>query len=252
MTANTLDPKSAAGKNDIPPGEYQSSLTILSLPIFLFGILLGIVAAMVILPYWLPNIAQSFTGASPKAFWYMSRGTGFVGLGLLWGSMMLGTGITNKMARLWPGAPTAFAIHEYLSLLGLVFALFHALILLGDQYSQYQLVQLLMPFGSVQYRPFWVGLGQLTFYAWIIVAFTFYIRNQIGPKTWRVIHYGSFICYLGALIHGLMSGTDVGANWAQYFYWITGGSFLFLLIYRILASKKTEPASRPKPESTQP
>ena len=40
--------------------------------------------------------------------------------------MALGLGITNKMARLWPGAPAAFALHEYVSLLGLAFAVFHA------------------------------------------------------------------------------------------------------------------------------
>ncbi len=159
-------------------------------------------------------------------------------MGLLWGSMMLGVGISNKMTHLWPGAPTAFAIHEYLSLLGLTFAGFHVLILLGDQYSKYQLVQLLLPFGSVQYRPLWVGLGQIGFYLWLVVALTFYIRKQIGPKTWRAIHYGSFICYVIALIHGLESGTDTGVNLAQLFYWVTGGSFLFLLLYRIITSKR--------------
>ena len=110
--------------------------------------------------------------------------------------MMLGIGVTNKMARLWPGVPSAMAIHEYTGLLGWFFAGFHALILLGDQYSHYNLVQLLMPFGSVQYRPTWVGVGQLGFYAWFIIAVTFYIRKLIGKKTWRVIHYASFVCYL--------------------------------------------------------
>ena len=166
--------------------------------------------------------------------------------------MMLGVGITNKMARLWPGAPAAFAIHEYLSLLGLAFACFHALILLGDQYSKYQLAQLLVPFGSVQYRPVWVGLGQLGFYAWLILALTFYVRKQIGQKTWRVIHYGSFLCYLVALIHGLTSGTDAGLSWAKDFYWVTGGSFLFLLVYRILTSRKTARRSQASPNSPAP
>lgn len=45
--------------------------------------------------------------------------------------MVLGLGITNKMARLWPGAPTAFAIHEYVSLLGLV--------LMGDHFVDFSL-----------------------------------------------------------------------------------------------------------------
>jgi predicted ferric reductase len=219
--------------------ELESSLSIQAFLVFVLAVFFGLVAAAYVLPIWLPGIADSFAGSNPKAYWYLSRGSGFVALGLLWVSMMLGIGITNKMARLWPGIPPTMAIHEYSGLLGLFFVAFHALILLGDQYSKYLLVQLLMPFGSVQYRPTWVGLGQLGFYAWLIIALTFYIRKAIGKKTWRVIHYASFATYLSALIHGLMSGTDASTIWAQDFYWITGGSLLFLLVYRILTSRKT-------------
>jgi predicted ferric reductase len=219
--------------------EYESSLSIQAILVFLLAVFFGLVAAAYVLPVWLPGIANSFVGSNPKAYWYLSRGSGFVALGLLWISMMLGVGITNKLARLWPGLPASMAIHEYASLLGLFFVGFHGLILLGDKYSQYLLVQLLMPFGSVQYRPTWVGLGQLGFYAWIIIVVTFYIRKSLGKKTWRVVHYAGFICFLGALVHGLTSGTDTGALWAQDFYWITGGSLLFLLVYRILTSRQT-------------
>jgi len=41
----------------------------------------------------------------------------------------MGVTMTNKMARIWPGGPTAFDAHQYTSLLGLTFALFHAIIL---------------------------------------------------------------------------------------------------------------------------
>ncbi len=92
------------------------------------------------------------------------------------------------MARLWPGLPTAMAIHEYTGLLGLFFAGFHGLVLLGDKYSNYSLVQLLMPFGSVQYRPTWVALGQIGFYVWFLVMLTFYIRKSLGkgPGGWSI------------------------------------------------------------------
>ena len=237
MVNEVLDQKLA----DDNAMDYESSLSIQVFLVFVLAVFFGLIAAAYILPVWLPGIASSFTGSSPKAYWYLSRGAGFVSLGLLWVSMLLGIGITNKLARLWPGLPPTMAIHEYTGLLGLLFAAFHALILLGDRYSQYQVVQLLMPFGSVQYRPTWVGLGQLGFYAWFIIAITFYIRKAIGKKTWRVIHYASFICYLVAVIHGLTSGTDTAAVWAQDFYWITGASLLFLLVYRMLTSRKLAP-----------
>jgi predicted ferric reductase len=198
--------------------------------------ILGVLAAVLVLPDWLPGLAGSLTGPAPKAFWYLSRGTAFVAMGLLWASMMLGMGITNKMARLWPGAPAAFALHEYLSLLGLAFAAFHGLILLGDHYSNFSLLQILIPFATRNYSPFWVGLGQLGFYAWALLVASFYIRKHIGQRAWRLLHFVSFLAYLGALLHGLTSGTDSSLGWVQGFYWLTGGSFLFLFTYRVVNS----------------
>jgi predicted ferric reductase len=222
--------------NPTQPPEYESSLNPQSLLVLFLALPLGILAAVLVLPNWLPGMAASLSGEAPKVFWYLSRATAFVAMGLLWVSMMLGVGITNKMARLWPGAPAAFAIHEYVSLLGLGFALFHGLILLGDAYSNYSLAQLLIPFAGGQYHPFWVGLGQLGFYAWAILAGSFYVRKGIGQKTWRVLHYVSFLAYVGALVHGIAAGTDSSLGWVQAFYWITGGSFLFLFTYRVINS----------------
>ncbi|MBK8619341.1 MAG: hypothetical protein IPN96_20020 [Anaerolineales bacterium] len=215
--------------------EYESSVNIQTFLMFLLAMIVGLLFAVLVLPSWLPNMAFSLNGDAPKAYWYLSRGTAFVSLSLLWISMALGLGISNKMARLWPGAPAAFALHEYVSLLGLAFAVFHAIVILGDHYINFTLLQLLIPFSTVDYRPFWVGIGQIAFYTWAILAITFYIRPIIGQKSWRFLHYGSFGMYLLAIFHGLFSGTDTSAGWAQNYYWISAGSLLFLLIYRILA-----------------
>jgi len=216
--------------------EYKSSLTGQSVLVLFIAMVLGVLAAVLILPIWLPGLAVSLYGPAPKAFWYLSRATAFVAMGLLWASMMLGVGITNKMARLWPGAPAACALHEYLSLLGLGFAAFHGLILLGDHYSNFSLFQILIPFATSNYSPFWVGLGQMGFYAWALLVASFYIRRHIGHRIWRLLHYVSFLVYLGAIFHGLTSGTDSGLSWVQGFYWLTGGSFLFLSTYRVVNS----------------
>lgn len=233
----------------------DTSLNIQSFLTLLIATAIGLLLALLVLPAWMPNMAFSLNTDAPKAFWYLSRATAFVSLSLLWISMALGLGITNKMARLWPGAPAAFAIHEYVSLLGLAFAVFHALIILGDHYINFTFAQLLVPFSTIDYRPFWVGLGQVGFYVWAILAVTFYIRPLIGQKSWRVLHYGSFGMYLLAVFHGIFSGTDTGAGWAQNYYWYSIGSLLFLLVYRILSAfinkyfpeKKSAPVAVPRP-----
>jgi len=216
------------------PYEFESSVNIQSLLIFLAAISVGTLVATILLPAWLPGLNWSLSGNSPKAYWYLSRGTGFASLSLLWVSMALGMGITNKMARTWPGAAAAFAIHEYVSLLGLAFAGMHGLVLLGDRYMNFSLAQIYTPFATLAYRPQWVGLGQIAFYAWLVLALSFYIRPLIGQKTWRLLHYLNFVLYVLALVHGLYSGTDTTMPWAQSFYWWTGGSLLFMFMGRVV------------------
>jgi predicted ferric reductase len=220
--------------NPANASEYESSLTAKSVLVLFSAMVLGVLAAVLILPGWLPGLAGSLSGTEPKAFWYLSRASALVALGLLSAAMMLGVGITNRMARLWPGAPAACALHEYLSVLGLGFAAFHGLILLGDHYSNFSLVQILVPFATSSYHPLWVGLGQLAFYAWALLVASFYIRRRMGPRTWRLLHYVSFLVYLGAIFHGLTSGSDSALGWVQGYYWLTGGSFLFVFTYRVV------------------
>jgi len=232
-----------------PPAENEFNKSSVNIEVFLLLILAtitGFLVAILLLPAWLPNMATSLTGGNPKVYWYLSRATAFVSLTILWISMALGLGLSNKMARTWPGAPATFAIHEYVSLLGLAFALFHALVLLGDRYINFTVAQIFLPFSTTDYRPTWVGIGQIGFYVWLIVALSFYVRSSIGQKTWRVIHYLSFAMYMMGLIHGLFSGTDTASNWASWYYWISGGSLLFLFLYRMIntITEKLTPRSK--------
>jgi predicted ferric reductase len=108
----------------------------------------------------------------------------------------------------------------------------------------------------VDYRPTWVGIGQIGCYVWLIVALSFYVRSMIGQKTWRTLHYLSFALYIMGLLHGLFSGTDSTDNWAQWYYWISGGSLLFLLFHRIVNTAFEKASSRfkqvkQKPQPTQ-
>jgi predicted ferric reductase len=214
------------------------------------AIVVGTLSAAVLLPAWLPALSTSLLGTAPKAFWFLSRGSAFVAYGLLWLSMALGLIITNKIARVWPGGPTAFDLHQFTSLLGLTFALFHAFILMGDRFIDYTFFQVVIPFASVNYKQGWVGWGQVGFYLWIVIAFSFYARSRIGTKSWRLIHFTSFAAFLLAMVHGITSGTDANALWSQLIYWTSGATLLFLFIYRILVRVfKAKPRPRPVSQS---
>jgi predicted ferric reductase len=202
----------------------------------LLATVVGALAAVLVLPIWTPGLGASMSGNAPHAFWFLSRASALVAYMLLWFAMCLGLLITNKLARLWPGGPVAFDLHQHTSLLGLAFAAFHGLILLGDHYLGVSLWQALLPFSLLQYRPLWVGLGQLSFYLLLPISFTFYVRKQISMRKWRMIHYLSFISYVFALLHGIASGTDSATSGVKGMYWITGGIFLFLFVYRVLVT----------------
>jgi predicted ferric reductase len=203
----------------------------------LLAVALGAFAAVIVLPNWLPGLSQSLLGSEPKAYWYLSRASAMLAYGVLWLSMAFGLIITNKLARLWPGGPVAFDLHQFASLMGLAFALFHALILMGDKYINYDLAQVLVPFNSTGYKPVWVGLGQIGFYLLAIVGSSFYVRKRLGNRRWRLIHYLSFLTFALALLHGVFAGTDSSALVVRVFYWATGASLLFLFIYRVLITR---------------
>ena len=230
--------------DSLPP-----ALPVQDLLLSILMALAGVMLVTNLLPLWLPGLSQSASGSDPKIYWFLGRGSAIAAFWLLWLSMCMGVSMTNKMAVVWPGIPPAYEIHQYTSLLGLGFAFFHAMILIGDHYMKFTLAQLLVPFASANFKTAWVGVGQVAIYVWLLVAFSFYFRGRIGKKAWRLIHFGSYLSFLGVMVHGIMTGTDASAAWSYYSYWASGASLLFLTVYRILnslaapsRSKRTEQA----------
>ncbi len=224
----------------------ESPSRVLPIVLVSLALMAGLLIALPLLPGWVSNLSFSYSGKAPRIYWYLSRSAGLVALTILWASMAFGLGITNKMARIWPGAPAAFAIHEFVSVMGLGFAVYHALVLMGDHYTDFSLPKLLVPF-SIQWIPVWIGLGQLAFYLWLLVTLSFYVRQRIGPKLWRMIHYVNFAIYAMGLTHGIFTGSDSVNLGVKVYYWFSAGSLLALLGYRIYGTlAKKQPAARAK------
>jgi len=190
-----------------------------------------------ILPHWLPALFSDI--AAQKAYWHLARSSGIVAYLLLWVSTALGLLITNRMARAWPGGPTTFDLHQFASLLALGFTAFHAIILLGDEYIGYTFLQILIPFAATGYKPVATALGQIAFYLAAIISFSFYVRNRIGRRAWRTLHYASFLIFLLITVHGLFAGTDTATLWPLYL--ASAASILFLTLYRILITRIQKP-----------
>ncbi len=188
---------------------------------------------------------------SSHAFWYLARAGGVMAYLLLWMATCWGIVMSSKLGKGYLSAPVAFALHDYLPILGLVFAGLHAVVLLGDSYVNFDLTQLLIPFTS-SYKPLWTGLGILSFYLLLAIIVSSYLRKQIGQRTWRAFHYASYVGFLMALAHGIFAGTDSNSLLMRTLYLTTGATCLFLVYYRLLSYAPKAARARTQSRSIEP
>jgi predicted ferric reductase len=165
-----------------------------------------------------------------QLWWYVTRASGIVAYLLLWFSMVLGLAVTSKYLDQLLERVFTYDFHQFISLLSIAFIAVHIIVLLFDRYLPYSIWQILVPFIS-PYRPFWVGVGVIGFYLIILVTVTFYLRNRIGGKAFRLIHVLSLVGYLGATLHGIYAGTDSTLLSMQLLYKGTGLVVIFLTIF---------------------
>jgi predicted ferric reductase len=104
------------------------------------------------------------------------------------------------------------SLHRNVSLLALAFLLAHILTAVLDSFAPISLSDAIVPFGS-SYRPFWLGLGAVSFDLLLAVAATSMVRRRLGYGAWRATHWLAYACWPIALLHGLGTGSDVKSTW---------------------------------------
>ncbi len=223
--------------NSLNPGLEKTLRWFIRLGLLVALTLIVVLVSGIALPFLAPDLTHSLLAADSQLFWYASRGSAIVGYILLWASTAMGLMMSTRLGKTWPGMKFSYNLHQFISNLGFLFIVFHALILLGDQYMKPGLLSLLIPFNFQNYLPVWVGIGQIVIYLWGILAASFYAKKLTGHKVWRALHYAGFLAFFGGTLHGITSGTDSSQAWMQFIYWASASSVLFLTIYRILMRK---------------
>ncbi len=150
--------------------------------------------------------------AGPSVYWYLTRSTGAVALLLLSLAIALGVADVQRWsAPRWPRF-VVDSLHRNLSLLAMVFLILHILTSVLDSFASIPLADAIVPFvGS--YRPFWLGLGAVSFDLLIAVIITSLLRQRMGFASWRAIHWLTYASWPIALLHGLGTGSDVNSAW---------------------------------------
>lgn len=171
------------------------------------------------------------------SFWYLSRASGFVAYVLLWGSVSWGLLLSTGMGRRWMRPAQMLDAHQFLSAVGMGFACFHGLVLMGDRYVSFPVRAVVVPFGGI-YEPLLVALGQIAAWLSLLLIVSFHVRRHIGGRAWRRLHYASFVAFWLAVAHGLLLGTERTTVWANVVYLTTASVVTFLTFYRVLATER--------------
>jgi predicted ferric reductase len=167
--------------------------------------------------------------------WYTVRAMGFLAYLVLAGSVLYGLLLSTKILDAIAHRPVSFALHKDLAIVALILASLHGGLLVFDQSFDFTPRSIIVPFAS-PYSPITVGIGQLTFYVSFVVTASFYVRRHIGQRAWRILHYVTFLAFIGATFHGIASGSDSGSSWAFWVYLVPCTSSIFLLTYRLVSS----------------
>jgi sulfoxide reductase heme-binding subunit YedZ len=187
------------------------------------------------LPASLRSLGATAALAPDKLAWYGVRATGFLAYFAIAGSVIYGLLLSTRLLDAVAHRPVSLALHKDLALAGLALSALHGLLLLGDHTFAFTTAAILVPFAS-PYAPVAVGVGQLAFYLLAIVSGSFYVRRQIGQRTWRLIHYLTFLGFVGVTVHGIAAGSDTAAPLAIWAYLVPIATVAFFLTYRLVVS----------------
>jgi predicted ferric reductase len=157
-------------------------------------------------------MSAQLAAAGPSVYWYLTRSTGAVALLLLTLAIALGVVDVERWSTpRWPRF-VVDSLHRNVSLLALVFLVVHILTSVLDSFASIPIADAFIPFvGS--YRPFWLGLGAVSFDLILAVIVTSLMRARMGYSTWRAVHWLTYASWPIALVHGFGTGSDASSSW---------------------------------------
>lgn len=178
-----------------------------------------------------------------RALWYMTRGFGLVALILLTITMVLGLTQAVRFAR--PGWPrfVVSALHKNAALLAVAVLAVHIATAVLDSYAPIHIADVFIPFVS-KYRPFWLGLGAVAVDLLVALVVTSLMRQRLGHRAWRAVHWAAFACWPVAVVHGLGTGSDTKLGWVLAINAVCIGSVLVALWWRLARGWSTVNAGR--------
>lgn len=176
---------------------------------------------------WLTIVTDVFST------WHISRGTGLNAYVLLF--LITGGGLALSLQLVPPKIRAGFlGLHRTASIAAAIMLLLHGSILIFDRHVAFSLADVWVPFWASD-KTLEMATGIIAFYTLAALVFSSLrsVMKAIGFENWRFTHYLAFSCYVLALYHGVMLGTDSGAPAIRFLYQSTASIILAMTLLRI-------------------
>jgi sulfoxide reductase heme-binding subunit YedZ len=147
-----------------------------------------------------------------QILWFATRGAGIVSLILF--SAVAGLGllaVARTQASWWPRFLTV-ELHRNLALVSVAFLGLHIVTAILDPFTELGIVAALIPFAS-SYRPVAVALGVISVDLVLAVIVTSLVRERIGHRVWRAVHWAAYAAWPLGVAHTITAGSDAFSLW---------------------------------------
>jgi methionine sulfoxide reductase heme-binding subunit len=170
---------------------------------------------------------------SDPTFWLLARASGFTAYVLLTASGLAGLVLKSRPFGRAVKAASVLELHRFIALLALGAVALHGVALVADRTLRMPLTGLLVP-GASPYRPLAVAGGIVSAELMALIVVSFPLRRHLGQKTWRRLHWATYVIFALATAHGLFSGSDSAQPWARDIYLGALGALVFATAWRAL------------------
>jgi predicted ferric reductase len=175
----------------------------------------------------------------PQLWWFVARASGLVAFALLGVAVIGGLLLSTQLVGRRPAAPWLLDWHRFVGGLSVVFTLIHLVALWADDYIEFSVVELLVPFAS-QWRPSAVAWGVIAWWMLLAVELTSLVRSRLSRRWWHRVHLLSIPLFALACVHTFTAGTDARHPVVLL---VLGG--LAATVVLLLALRRWSPAARP-------
>jgi hypothetical protein len=78
-----------------------------------------------------------------------------------------------------------------------------------------------------------MGLGIVAAELTLALGLSVHARKVIGHRAWRLMHYGTWVIFPMAAVHGLVTGTDTLSWWGAGLYAGSVMAVMFMVVMRL-------------------